>query len=194
MISAGRYGRRVPAGRRRHAHRCLPTCSPQTFEDIIAAISPVPSRPHGVHPALYRAASTNPATVRYKNAAAGAHSGCHLRLHGVSGAGDADRARSGGLQPTAAADLVRRAMAKKKKDVMAHGARKTSSTALKRRSMCPARCDRGVPAARGRAYLRRNDSLCQLCLQQGARRVLCRGRCADGLAQVLLSGGVHGRA
>ena len=47
-----------------------------------------------------------------------AYSGGDLRLHGVSGAGDADRARPAGYS-LGRSDLMRRAMAKKKRDVMA---------------------------------------------------------------------------
>ena len=69
---------------------------PQSLEDVIAGISLYRPRPMDFIPQYIRG-KNRPDTIRYRLPAAGEHSGAYLRLHRVSGAGNADRAQSGRL-------------------------------------------------------------------------------------------------
>ena len=80
------------------------------------------------------------------------------------------------------ADLLRRAMGKKKPEEMA----KQRSVFVQRRG--GARRARGA----GHAYLRSDGEVRRLRLQQIALRGLCAAVLSDGVAQGALSGGVHG--
>ncbi len=88
----------------------------QNLEDIIAAHLPLSPRAHGFHPHLH-AQPPRAGQGALQDSPAGPHSGRDQRLYRLSGAGDADLPGAGGLL-VGQADLVRRAMSKKKHDVM----------------------------------------------------------------------------
>ena len=94
------------------------------------------------------------------------------------------------------ADLVRKAMGKKKKDVME--AERQSFLYGRRREdgslECPGAVANGVPAAVADAHLRRDGGLCGVRLQQGPRHGVFRGQLSDGVSEVSLSPAVPGGA
>ena len=72
-----------------------PTMRPREFRGHHRRHLPLPSRAHGFHSPLYPGQARTRQASHYCNPAAGAHPRRDLRLHGLSGAGDADRAGSG---------------------------------------------------------------------------------------------------
>ena len=91
-------------------------------------------------------------------------------------------------------DLMRRAMAKKKRDVMAKEREYfiDGMTDEAGNVVIDGAVRRGVAPCSGREDLRRNERLCQLCFQQKPCRGLCHGGCADRLAQAPLSRAIYG--
>ena len=170
----------------------LTNMKPGSFEDIIAAISLYRPGPDGVHTALHRG-QAEPGQRAVSDAAAQAHTGRHLRLHGVSGAGDADRAGPGGLlhgpqRPGAPRHVQEEARrdGPGEGDLHPRAGGKRQSGGARLRAQ---RRQRG----RGHPAVRRDDRLRLLRLQQVPRRRLRRGGRADRVAQAEIPGGVHGR-
>ena len=89
---------------------------PESIEDLIAVISLYRPGPMESIPKYIRNRH-NPTGDHLQDPALKRHPRCHLRLHRLSGAGHADLPQAGGLLLWPA-DLVRRAMSKKKHDVM----------------------------------------------------------------------------
>ena len=171
----------------------LTNMRPENFEDVIAAISlyrpgPMESIPR------YIQGKHDPSSVRYETPLLEADPRRHLRLHGLSGTGDADRARSGRLflwpqrsgAPRHGQEKARR-----------HGQGKGNFHPRPGGKRPGGRARRGAQRRAGgcgRAHLRRDDRLCQLRLQQIPRRRLRPRRRADGVAEIALSRAVHGGA
>ena len=106
----------------------------------------VPPRPDGVHPALYRGQAEPRIAFTTRTPKLKPDPGRHLRLHGLSGAGDADRARSGRLldgpkRPGAPRHGQEKARRHGAGEGVLHPRQAERRTA---QSTCPARCGNGV--------------------------------------------------
>ena len=171
----------------------LTNMRPENFEDVIAAISlyrpgPMESIPR------YIQGKHDPSSVRYETPLLkpilDVTYGCMVYQEQVM-----QIVRDLAGYSYGRSDLVRRAMAKKKHDVMAkekeifiHGQVENGAGGRARRG-----AQRRAGGC-GRAHLRRNDRLRQLRLQQVPRRRLRPRRRADGVAEIALSRAVHGGA
>lgn len=166
---------------------------PQNFEDIIAAISLYRPGPMDSIPAISRAKITRmPFTTCIPSSS----------LFWMSPmAAWSIRSRSCRLSAIwrairmARSDLVRRAMAKKKHDVMAKRRRNLHQRSgrgrkNRRTRLCAQRCER----RNRQPVFRRNDRFRVLRIQQIPYGGLRRSRCAHGLAQAPLPGAVLRRA